>query len=94
METLTAREVRFLDELNIQLMDCKEQSTAHTILENSKLLQALNQAKLDRFYQLNPKLIKTKTNPLFDLEDDDYNDPAQTQKKPPKLDLTKVNNYK
>jgi len=43
----------------------KEKSARYDIIDNSSLMQQLSRDKIDRFYQLNPELIREKA--AYDL---------------------------
>ncbi len=69
MSSLTSTEVRFMNELNRLLITNKDKPNLHDIIENSNLMQELSKEKIERFYQLNPELIKQKQE--YNLIDED-----------------------
>jgi hypothetical protein len=60
MRALTSNEVGYLHELNRLLMECRERAAIYDIVENSNFYQATlgDQDKLNRFYKLNPGLVR------------------------------------
>ena len=104
MEKLTATEVRFMNELNRLLVINKDKPHLHDLIENSNLMQEMSKQKIERFYQLNPELMRQKEDYNLmsegDAEDDSpmeqpayrINGGTQNQLRPktPRLDLSKV----
>ena len=81
MSSLTSTEVRFMNELNRLLITNKDKPNLHDIIENSNLMQELSKEKIERFYQLNPELIKQKQEYNLMDEDDIDSPPSSTLKK-------------
>lgn len=58
MRSLASNEVGYLHELNRLLMECKERAAVYDIVENSNFYQAADRDKINRFYKLNPQLVR------------------------------------
>ena len=56
MFQLTSAEVRYMHELNRMLFEVKDREAIYDIVENSNLMQTLNEEKTRRFFEINPKL--------------------------------------
>ena len=58
MRSLNSIEVGYLTELNRLLMECRERAAVFDILENSNFYQIIDREKLNKFYKLNPSLVR------------------------------------
>lgn len=59
-----------MNELNRLLVINKDKPNLHDVIENSNLMQELSKEKIERFYQLNPELMRQKQDyNLIDEED-------------------------
>lgn len=66
MFQLTSTEVRYMHELNKMLFEIKDIEVVYDIVDNSSLIQTLNEEKKRRFFEINPKL-KRKEDDRFDF---------------------------
>ncbi len=104
MKSLTSNEVGYLHELNRLLMECRQRAAIYDIVENSNFYQTADKDKLNKFYKLNPGLVRPsdlnrmmmihersnqEEQDEFGFEGEGENQPAKKMVTP-RLDLTKL----
>lgn len=104
MSCLTSNEVGYLHELNRLLMECRERAAVYDIVENSNFYQAADPDKINKFYKLNPGLVRPSDlnrrimllEKVEEDEEEEYEYEAAEPKRPltPKLDLSKLKEYR
>ena len=58
MSMLTATEVRYIHDLNRMLWEVKDKEQIYDIVESSNLMEILSEDKKNRFFNMNPKLVR------------------------------------